>query len=141
MTVVSRGSRSGWAMSLRHGGRLSFCVVAAPGRLGCEQGGVVADAGLTGGWHHVAVARDGATMKLYVDAREAAVHQLAGALDGILPARSFPDAITRFGSSWDGSTPFVGLIDELAFFRRALNADDLARVMAATTVDGSKPRS
>jgi hypothetical protein len=141
MTVVSRGSRSGWAMSLRHGGRLSFCIVAAPGRLGCEQGGVVADAGLTGGWHHVAVARDGATMKLYVDAREAAVHQLAGALDGILPARSFPDAITRFGSSWDGSTPFVGLIDELAFFRRALNADDLARVMAATTVDGSKPRS
>ena len=100
----------------------------------------MASSTLTDGWHHVAVARDSAALKLYVDARLVAEYSLADYIT-LIPAWRFPDSITRLGSDPDGKLPFAGLIDEVALFQRALSAGDLAKVMAATTLNGSKPRS
>jgi hypothetical protein len=88
---------------------------------------------VTGAWHHLAVTWDGATVRHYLDAVEVFTRDLAGA---------FEDRATGFGIgcrsvSTDGTTAsagsfFVGVIDEVAIYRRALSAAELSAYHQAT---------
>jgi concanavalin A-like lectin/glucanase superfamily protein len=133
-TVLSRAGGAGWTLRLLAGGRLAFCFSAATDALGCDRGGITAREALTHGWHHVAVVRGARRVQLFVDARLAADRTLTQPIQPSV-ADDVPAAIARLGSDVDGSTAFVGLIDEVALFRRALTAADLAELMNATTMN------
>ncbi|MFD4764513.1 LamG domain-containing protein [Streptomyces sp. NPDC058439] len=81
----------------------------------------------TGGWHHVAAAYDGATIKIYIDGALRATRPQTGAL---IPSTGTPVVV---GSSpADSSRNFLGSIDEARVYNRALTADDIAAAAAAT---------
>jgi hypothetical protein len=77
-----------------------------------------------GGWHHVVGVRQGDGTRLYVD----------GVLDGTLPSGAavpFDQAgLLRFGENAERDRPYLGLLDEVRIYGRALSGaevQDLSR--------------
>jgi hypothetical protein len=73
------------------------------------------------GWHHVALAYDGSHVTFYVD----------GVADPSLSANqsslaSFTNAVLNIGYSDNGLDRFVGDIDEVRIYNRALSASEIS---------------
>lgn len=75
-----------------------------------------------GRWHHVVLTYDGSYLRLYVDGREDASVAKSGALDPFTGVG--PDVGYALNSS---GYRFIGDVDELAYYSRALGAADVAR--------------
>ncbi|HRU04697.1 MAG TPA: LamG domain-containing protein [Candidatus Brocadiia bacterium] len=80
---------------------------------------------IIGHWTHVAFAHDGRTARLYVNGELKASRQ-AGK-----PLRP-PTAPLTLGNGSYPSQPFLGALDEIIIYPRALSADEVVRVMEAT---------
>lgn len=84
-------------------------------------------------WHHVALSWDGSTVRHYVDGAEVFSRALSGALadqaSGLgVGCRSVPgDGSLGGAGSW-----FVGVIDEVALYRRALSPSEISLHYQAT---------
>jgi hypothetical protein len=80
-----------------------------------------------GDWHHVALTYDGsgkaAGLRLYVNGAPAVTEVLRDTLNGSIAS----DASLRLGSAALGQ-PFVGQIDDLRFYRRALAPEQIDRL-------------
>ncbi len=75
-------------------------------------------------WYHLAATADGSTLKLYTNG------VLAGSVSGTLgPQNSEPLRIGTVDSY--PAYPFVGLIDEVSIFNRALSADEIKAIYQA----------
>lgn len=72
-----------------------------------------------GRWHHIAMAADGKKLSVYVDGRLDA----EAALVGRVSAADKPLLVA--GRQASGGPSFTGALDELAFFDRALSADEI----------------
>ena len=88
----------------------------------------------TGDWHHVATAWDGAAVRLYVDGTLAEARVLTGV---VRPAfGSSGVGVGCGGVPADGASTamynFVGTIDEVLVYRRALSAEEVAAYYGAT---------
>jgi hypothetical protein len=70
-------------------------------------------------WHHIAVTRTDTSISLYLDA----------ILQSSTPVRATPDPAKHltFGSTSNGSSPFYGKLDDIAFHLRALEHAELLR--------------
>ena len=94
-----------------------------------------------GNFHHAAVVYDGTNQMLYVDS------VLAGGRPwrqlGYAASYDYQLGTGYTGSGWPGGNggwySFIGLIDELALFRRALSADEIARIYTAGRMGMSWP--
>ena len=120
----------GWTIRIHESGSLLFEIVNADDRRGIDTTRVDDDQ-----WHHITATHDGSTgkMNLYVD----------GVLRG--------SATENFGAINDGGTPFKigegfqggggvhGLVDEVAFFNRALTAAEVKSVFDAGSAGMIKP--
>lgn len=78
-------------------------------------------------WQHVAVTYDGSVMKLYYDGR------LANSATINRPIRHTSGSL-NFGNRHDGGAyrPFKGSIDDVRLYNRALSAEEIAALTAAT---------
>ena len=78
-------------------------------------------------WMHVAATYDGSTIKLYLD----------GQLEAS-KAASFPLATNQLalslGAQHDGTRPFLGGMDDVRIYNRALNAEEIATVHAGQPI-------
>ncbi len=77
-----------------------------------------------GSWHFIAIQRDSASYKLYIDGSE--------------PVRSEQGSIEKYdqlnlGSKRDGSLPFQGIIDEVKLFDYAVNVESFERTYRPTS--------
>jgi hypothetical protein len=98
-------------------------------RLQAPAGTIVA-----GRTYHVAGTFDGVTQRLYVNGRQVASAALSGVADTTI-------AGLRIGS-WDGAQQFfVGTIDEVALFNKALSAAQVAAHFAASLLPLGAPSS
>ncbi|HEU4702431.1 MAG TPA: LamG-like jellyroll fold domain-containing protein [Conexibacter sp.] len=96
-------------------------------RLQAPAGTIVA-----GRTYHVAGTFDGATQRLYVNGRQVASVALSGAADTTI-------AGLRIGS-WDGAQQFfVGTLDEVALYNKALSASQVAAHFAAAQLPLGAP--
>ena len=68
----------------------------------------------TQAWHHLAITRQGAEVRLYIDGQLAAVEETSRVLDSVLPTPLFLGAAPRHGRF------FSGRIDEVVLHNRAL---------------------
>jgi hypothetical protein len=75
-------------------------------------------------WSHVAVTYDGATLRLYVDGRQAASRAITGAIQT-------PSNPVWIGGNLPYGEHFDGLIDEVRIYDRALSQREIRRDMAA----------
>jgi len=82
---------------------------------------------LTTGWHYLAATRSGTTLKLYVDGAEVA--STTAASTGIIS----PDAPLVIGTinPTQNIENFIGLVDEVEIFNRALSAEEIAAIANA----------
>jgi hypothetical protein len=136
--IVARASFRGWRWWLSDG-RPAFCFERAPASLACRAGGLHASRALGAeAWHHVAVTRSASRLALFIDgARVASV-----SLDGYVspPGSGYDeDPVLRLGADTNGKSRFSGLVDEVTFFRGALDEVGLARLMVLTTA-AKRPR-
>lgn len=104
-------------------------------RFGVTLGGVNADASSPSSltpdtWIHVGASYDGAIVRLYVDGVQVATKAATGALAG--------DQSMWIGRARGGDHPFMGAIDEIRIYRRALSASELWLDMH-TPVDAATP--
>lgn len=78
-----------------------------------------------GNFHHVAATLNGpnGTMRLFVDGIEAANAAFLGS-----PAGN--NRSVEAGLTWTQARPFIGLIDEIALYDRALSGDEIVQLMA-----------
>lgn len=86
-----------------------------------------------GAWHHIAVTYDGATVRHYVDGAEVFTRALSGSLEdqptGLgIGCRS----VTADGSIAGAGSWFVGVIDEVALYRRTLAAAEISAYVKST---------
>ena len=77
-----------------------------------------------GEWSHSAVTLGHKTLRVYLNGE---VVQEIPNLGGTLSATDLP---LRLGADRVGSNRFVGLIDDVRLYRRALSADEIAEVMS-----------
>jgi hypothetical protein len=79
-----------------------------------------------GTWHHVAAARDGARVSLYIDGSEAVI----GTLDGDVVYNSKPGFDVEIGSYLRNgpSRALDGLVDEVLILERALGASEIQAI-------------
>ncbi len=86
-----------------------------------------------GAWHHIAVTYDGATVRHYVDGAEVFTRALSGSLEdqptglGIGCRSVAADGSIAGAGSW-----FVGVIDEVALYRRTLAAAEISAYVKST---------
>lgn len=101
----------------QHGGALTYDVQIPGGKP------------VDGAWHHVAVVFDGAAqMSYYWDGALCDTADWTGRKATNLKAQGF-----LLGSAWSSSAQnFRGMMDDVAFFRSALSAADVASLMNAT---------
>jgi DNA-binding beta-propeller fold protein YncE len=134
MSLVTRGSLAGWQWSLTAEGRAAYCLVSGLPRLGCDQMRFVGRRPVTPGlWRHVAVVKSDDRLVLYQDGQ---VDAETG-LDGYRPPPSGKydvEPILRLGTGPGQTSRFSGLIDEVTLFKRALTAEEIARLMDLTTI-------
>lgn len=133
LTIASRTSREGWRWWLTAAGQPAWCLASAPARWACGTGGLVADAALVpGAWSHVAVVRGDEDLTVFVDGRPVGSAPIGAPEPApVLPYDAFR---LRLGADEAGGTAFSGLIDEVVMYRRALTAEEIRRVMAATSI-------
>lgn len=81
-------------------------------------------------WHHVAVVRNGTTCTVYID----------GVMKGTLTISSSnnPSGTIRLGRSDEIHQQFYGFLDDVAVFKAALTASQVAALAAATTLSGNE---
>lgn len=88
-----------------------------------------------GRWHHVALVRDDAAVRLYVDGSPVAT---AAPLTGSVSAGAIGGI--RVGARLDGiNNPLVGAVDEVFLFDRALTADQVGALAATNTAPAGTP--
>jgi len=132
-TILAKAPAEGnWAPQGKtlfvRGGRLAYDI----GWVGQLAGGAkVAD----GEWHHVALVKDGKTLRLLVDGRR----DKEGALDG---KPDVPDHVLKLGATSANfpqpQSAFAGDLDEVCLFGRALSDDEVRAAMAG--VDPKKAK-
>jgi hypothetical protein len=84
-------------------------------------------------WHHVALVRQGRSIKVYLDG--------APEIDGELPI-TMPDSSTIFfGGRSDGFASFEGRLDEIAIYGRALGPEEIATRYKSAGVTRANPNS
>jgi hypothetical protein len=85
-----------------------------------------------GAWHHLAVTREGSTVRLYLDGTYRASHIFpTGALDvgpGGLILGQKQDCL---GGCFEGHSALDGLLDEVAIFHRVLTAEEITTIYDA----------
>lgn len=125
--IVARGSSTDddtWYMGLldskpqfwSHGARLLECPFAIP----------------LNDWTHLAITFDGFVKRLYVNGAEVASHEELGAL--VYDEAAVPPVPVTIGSDWAfgaSNARFVGRIDEVALYDRALTADEILGICKA----------
>lgn len=79
-------------------------------------------------WTHVAITNDGSTVKMYLNGTEVVSQANAGAPD------TFSTAMLMLGGSDNGLDLFVGQLDEVRLYNRALTTTELATLRAGTAV-------
>jgi len=84
-----------------------------------------------GTWSHLAATYDGTALRLYVDGTEIGSAAAAGAL-----AESLPMSL---GRTRTGGQLFVGALDEVRIYRRALAAEEIASDMTTPILDVPPP--
>jgi hypothetical protein len=104
-------------LTLRAGGTLVPVAILTGGQVGFISEWTL----LAGAWSHVAVTYDGSLLRLYIDGMEAGSRPATGHL---LP--SSPPETGLLG----GASAFVGTMDEVRLYRRALSAAEIAADMA-----------
>jgi len=134
MIIAHRTTASGWQFSIGVDGRPAFCLADTDAAIGCGRGGVRARQALSPNeWRHVAVVRTETRVALFIDGEfEGGV-----ALDGYQPPAPHEYGTrpeTRFAAGPGGPDRYIGLLDEIVMFRRALSGDEISRLMRATTV-------
>ena len=79
-----------------------------------------------GTWHHVAWVKDDTELRFYVDGKlmQKTDHDRVGTVNG---TQSLYIGVHRYGATWNA--PFIGVIDEVAVFRAALNENDIRQLM------------
>lgn len=118
----SPGGSYGWTLARGPDGHASVCV----GRF--EQQRCDATASIVRGatpitpdqWHHVAITRAGDTLELYVNGRLDGTGRITGAVPPV------HHLWLRLGSDVAGASPFVGRLDEIEIYSRALTAEEVA---------------
>jgi len=93
-----------------------------------------------GAWHHIAFAREGSTVRLYIDGvlLDSGTFPV-GSLDirpGGMVLGQDQDCV---GGCFDPNQAFDGLIDELEIFNRALEAWEIQAIFDAGSADKCKP--
>jgi hypothetical protein len=135
--LLDKGQEKGYALSIVGGGKEK----AGRGKLRAVVNGkgVLSDEVVNNDvWHHAAVIYDGQAVKLYVDGVQ---QKQTESLSGDLPAS--PAKLTlgmnrSSASSQDKEQAFDGLIDEVMVFNRALDPQDLKRVLSLVKPKFSK---
>ena len=87
----------------------------------------------TARWYHVAVARDGALWRLFVDG------ELVQAMTDDRPDRPVPNADTDLTLGRAEDTWLEGRLDEVEIFHRALTAEEIASLFRAGSAGKCKP--
>jgi hypothetical protein len=86
----------------------------------------------SGGWHHIAYVVTGSTQKLYVDGTErSTVSETPASLGGGISVG------VRFGSS----SGFVGSLDDVRFYTRAITPSEISTLAGGSSEGGSTPGS
>lgn len=87
-----------------------------------------------GSWHHVAITWDGTTVRHYLDGVQVDSRAVAGKLKTAFGVTGL--TIGCGNAQGDGSSPggypFIGTIDEVALYQRALGLDEITAYYAAT---------
>ena len=87
---------------------------------------------ITDEWMHVAGVLDGSELMLYVNAELAETTVAAGDV----PEGSNPLTIgDAMGDQWLHTRPFVGFIDEVKIFSKALSAEEIGEAMNPTKLE------
>ncbi|MFH0701388.1 MAG: LamG-like jellyroll fold domain-containing protein [Candidatus Woesearchaeota archaeon] len=90
----------------------------------------VADANLAGAWHHVAVTRDAANVKIFIDGTERITNKSSGANKGTTNP-------VKIGYTGNYNRYFKGSMDEVAVYSRTLNSTEIKEHYESTQ-DGTK---
>lgn len=85
-----------------------------------------------GGWHLVAATFDGATRRLYVDGEPASVTAASAADDGGAGLGIGCSGVGSDGATAGATERFVGVIDEVSIYDRALSAAEIGAYYEAT---------
>jgi hypothetical protein len=131
--IIEKGNwTDGWGYSLAitSEGDLAFQLINSHGHSAYAQ--VVSSRDIVdGGWHHIAgVVRDGEYIKLFID----------GALDSqstifdssqTLPVNT-ADLLIGIRHDWGYPLPFMGVIDEVTIWQRALTEEEIVGLMFAS---------
>ncbi|MBC8457313.1 MAG: LamG domain-containing protein [Deltaproteobacteria bacterium] len=77
-------------------------------------------------WYHVVWVKDDSELRVYVDGKlmQKVNHDRKGELTSTEPLRV---GVHHYGNTWND--PFIGIIDEVAVFRSALNENDVRQFM------------
>jgi hypothetical protein len=115
--------RRAWTMA-QYKGKL-FCGTLPSGRVHSLEAGpcVTHDRELPAGWHHVAAVKGGGTLRLYVDGKLAAE---SGRFDPAKYDLTTDEPLLVGAGAGDH---FRGALADLRLYRRALGADELARLL------------
>lgn len=112
----------GWRLLLEPPGRFQFCLA---GGTGCISSSTLA---APGRWYHVAGVRTENNLILYVNGNNEGSRQLR---EPLAPVSLTDNPYFHLGASQQLSGFFHGLIDEVALYRRGLNAADIGQLIAA----------
>ncbi|MDQ7905690.1 sialidase family protein [Phytohabitans sp. ZYX-F-186] len=83
-------------------------------------------------WHHVALQRQGTTLRLFVDGVTAG--SATAPAGTVSPGRPFT---MHFGQRLDGAQHFAGTLDEARLYKRALTSTEIGRIQATNAADVS----
>jgi hypothetical protein len=117
------------------GGRRGWALRVSRSDLGFERwadnsirnGIAVAEIAMAGTWHHIVATFDGSTQRLYYDG----VRRTSGPADVVLPKVGGPFRIAAQNCTPCSGNPFIGSIDELAIYPKALSEARIAAHLSA----------
>jgi sialidase-1 len=75
-----------------------------------------------GAWHHVAITRSAGTVTDYIDGVSDGTHAAAGSVSA--------NQTVKIGWAYDGTYNFIGTMDEVRLYNRALNATEVQALAA-----------
>ena len=87
-----------------------------------------------GGWHHVAIVKEGTTAKCFIDGNEIAADTSPGSIPSTL---NLSGLFGFIGLYWTPSFNFDGNIDELAVFNTALSSNEVKLIHLGTSTNKS----
>lgn len=128
-------SRSGWILYQAGGtgnGNWEFRI----GGLGSYAGTIdsAPNSVAVGGWQHIVLIYDGASISMYINGTLAAGPTLANGGAGFNPNNSVP---FRLGASGLGNRGYDGLLDEVAFYNYVLSPSTIAAHHSAATTNNA----